>query len=52
MFTSLSTESTMFWTMLPPIRNAPMISNDRKIVTMDPNVVDRCLPRPFSASRR
>ena len=41
METSLSTEEMMFSTIRPPTKKMPMMSNDRRIVMIDPKAVDR-----------
>ncbi len=50
MDTSFSMEDTRRSTMVPPTRNTPMISNDRKMVTMEPRVVERFRANPWSDS--
>ena len=50
MDTSLSTDETSFSTTKPPTRNTPMISSDRKMVTMDPSAVDRLRVKPLRDS--
>ena len=50
MDTSSSTDETSFSTTKPPTRNTPMMSSDRKMVTMDPNAVDRLRVKPLTDS--
>ena len=51
MDTSLSTDDTTFSTTKPPTKKMPMMSNDRKMVTMEPSAVDRLRVKPLSDSR-
>ena len=50
METSLSTDFMTLSTVMPPTRNTPMMSSDRKIVTMEPRAVDRLRVKPRSDS--
>ena len=36
--------------MVPPTRNTPMMSSDRKMVMMEPSVVERFRAKPWSDS--
>ena len=51
MDTSFSTPDTTFSMTRPPTRNTPMIISDRKMVTMEPSVVERLRVKPLSDSR-
>jgi len=50
MDTSLSMEETRRSTIVPPTRNTPMMSSDRKMVMMEPRVVERFRAKPWSDS--
>ena len=50
MDTSLSMEDTKRSMMVPPTKNTPMIRSDRKMVMMEPRVVDRFRAKPWSDS--
>ena len=50
METSLSTDFTVLSTTAPPMRKTPMMNSDRKMVTMEPSVVDRLRVKPSSDS--
>ena len=50
METSFSTDDTMLFTMTPPTRNKPMMSSERKIVMIEPSVVERLRVKPVSDS--
>ena len=48
--TSFSTDDMTLFTTTPPTRKMPMISSERKIVTMEPKVVERLRVNPCSDS--
>ncbi len=50
MDTSLSTDDTTRSTTNPPTRNMPMMSSERKMVTMEPSAVDRLRVKPVRDS--
>ena len=48
--TSFSTDDMTLFTTTPPTRKMPMMSSERKIVTMEPKVVERLRVNPCSDS--
>ena len=50
MDTSLSTDDMRRSIIAPPTRNTPMMSSERKIVMMEPSVVERLRVKPCSDS--
>ena len=52
MDTSFSMEDTRWLMTVPPTKNTPMISSERKMVTMEPSVVDRLRVKPWMDSLR
>ena len=47
METSLSTDFTMLSMTVAPTRNTPMMNSDKKMVMMDPSVVDKLRAKPW-----
>ena len=52
METWFSTDATTLLTTAPAMQKMPMISNERKIVMIDPSVVERLRVKPVSDSRK
>ena len=52
MLTSGSTDFTTLLTPAPPTQKMPMMSSDRKMVTMEPSAVERLRVKPVSDSLR